>query len=212
MAHTGFGVLPVLLLDQLIVGPLVEAGQRHVLQDDVGVDVQRLGFAVDRFGGVPPYMDVGAAVDLSDRHHRVDSARHTADAQRVCPLREVEDHVGAVAVEVVGVSFFRTLQNLGRRYGRAIRGRKVDPGASIPANGAKRSRGQDVVGGLRGKPVMSEKSAISQTTIAGSAGLAPSPSMREPEATAPDPRGRKALNARFATDQVHGSAGGSRRR
>jgi hypothetical protein len=106
-----------------------------------------------------------------------------------------------------GVSFFRTRQNLGRRYG-AIRGRKVDLGASIPANYAKRSRGQDVVGGLTGKPVMLEKSAIPQTTTAGPV---PSPAMGYPETTVRDFRGRKALNGSFAEDQVHGSAGGSRR-
>jgi hypothetical protein len=106
-----------------------------------------------------------------------------------------------------GVSFFRTRQNLCRRYGRAIRGRKVDLGASIPANGAKRSRGQDVVGGLTGKPVMLEKSALPQITIAGPA---PSPAMGNPETATQEPPRRKGLDASFATDPFHGSAGGSR--
>jgi hypothetical protein len=36
MAHTGFGVLPVLLLDPLIVGAEVEAGQQDDLEHEVG--------------------------------------------------------------------------------------------------------------------------------------------------------------------------------
>jgi hypothetical protein len=61
---------------------------------------------------------------------------------------------------------------------------------------------------------MSEKSAISQRTIAGSAdfGLAPSLAMGNPETAAQEAHGRKALNASFAANQVHGTAGGSRRR
>jgi hypothetical protein len=55
---------------------------------------------------------------------------------------------------------------------------------------------------------MSEKSAISQTTIGSPA---PSPAMGDPETTVRDFRGRKALNASFAADQIHGSAGASRR-
>jgi hypothetical protein len=59
---------------------------------------------------------------------------------------------------------------------------------------------------------MSKKPAISQRTIAGSAGLAPSLAMGNPEAAAQEPNGRKALDARCAMDPIHGSAGGSRRR
>jgi hypothetical protein len=58
---------------------------------------------------------------------------------------------------------------------------------------------------------MSEKSAISRRTIAGSAGLAPSLAKGNPETAAQQLHGRKALNASFAKDLVRGSAGGSRR-
>jgi hypothetical protein len=74
---------------------------------------------------------------------------------------------------------------------------------------AKRPRGQDVIGGLTSKAVMSEQSAIPQTTTAGPV---PSPAMGYPETTVRDLKGRKALNASFAADQVHGTVGGSRRR
>jgi hypothetical protein len=57
---------------------------------------------------------------------------------------------------------------------------------------------------------MSEKSAIPQGTIAGSASLAASPAMGNPETAARESHGRKGLDARFATDPFHGSAGGSR--
>jgi hypothetical protein len=59
------------------------------------------------------------------------------------------------------------------------------------------------------KAVMSEKSAIPQTTTAGPV---PSPATGYPETTVRDFLGRKALNASFGADQVHGSAGESRRR
>jgi hypothetical protein len=58
---------------------------------------------------------------------------------------------------------------------------------------------------------MSEKSAIPRRTIAGSAGLAPSLAKGNPETAAREPHGRKALNASFVMDLVHGSAGGSGR-
>jgi hypothetical protein len=58
---------------------------------------------------------------------------------------------------------------------------------------------------------MSEKSAISRRTIAGSAGLAQSLAEGDPETAVQTPHGRKALNASVVADLVHGAAGGFRR-
>jgi hypothetical protein len=90
----------------------------------------------------------------------------------------------------------------------------IDPGS--PGEEVDLAVGNDPVGKtlsvVSRAPVMSEISAISRRTIAGSAGLAPSLAKGNSETAAQELHGRKALNASFAKDLVHGSAGGSRRR